>query len=157
MFSWEKILSVENFQLQTAQDIPMKVSFMIAWEAFFTSIFCMGCFQLPIPSLVRWDSWNLLQGTGSLIRLMMRSRAWAIFTKFILTMFCMPRQHPKSKAFWMFFYQYNKEICINQGFKVIPRPIDKNLHWSTWQNCFQYTEQVPWAISLHLRFEISSE
>lgn len=39
IFLGKKILSVEIFQLQTAQDIPMNVSFMTAWEAFFTSNF----------------------------------------------------------------------------------------------------------------------
>lgn len=38
-FPGKKIMSVENFWLQTAQDIPMNASVMIAWEAFSTSIF----------------------------------------------------------------------------------------------------------------------
>lgn len=39
IFLGKKILSVEIFQLQTAQDTPMNVSFMTTWEAFFTNNF----------------------------------------------------------------------------------------------------------------------
>lgn len=47
-----KILPMENFQLQTVQDIHVNVSFTIAWEAFFTGIF------LQVLSSCQYWAWH---------------------------------------------------------------------------------------------------
>lgn len=84
-----KIMSMESFQLQTAQDIHRNPRSLLHQYISVDSL------QLPTLSLARWASHKLLCSSAKLIGLNTRSKAWDILTMFILFAFCTPRQHQK--------------------------------------------------------------